>query len=105
MVGTVVDEASERGHIHRTGLALGGELTEHAQRLATRFGLEGRGVVEAGAFADLVIFDDADIVDLATFEDPRVPPAGIPYVVVNGQLAVERGAVTAVLAGRPVPEA
>ncbi len=89
----------------RTGRPLEQVIQRVTQLPATRFGLEGRGVVEAGAFADLVIFDDADIVDLATFEDPRVPPAGIPYVVVNGQLAVERGAVTAVLAGRPVPEA
>ena len=72
------------------------------QNPARRFGLEGRGEVREGYAADLVVFDEAEIVDLATFEDPAVAPAGIPYVVVNGQVAVDRGGVTGVLAGRAI---
>ncbi len=67
---------------------------------AERFDLTDRGVVREGAFADLVVFDAATITDTANFEDPRTPPVGIPYVFVNGQLAVENGRPTGVLAGR-----
>lgn len=88
----------------RTGRPLEQVIQRLTQLPATRFGLDGRGVIESGAFADLVVFDEAGIVDLATFEDPRVPPAGIPYVVVNGQIAVAGAEVTGALAGRAVPE-
>jgi len=88
----------------RTGRALEQVIQRVTQLPASRFGLDGRGVIAPGAFADLVLFDEQGIVDLATFEDPRVPPAGIPYVIVNGQLAVAEGEVTGILAGRPVPE-
>ena len=70
---------------------------------AGRFGLTERGVVAEGRFADLVVFDADSVIDTADFNDPRTPPAGIPYVVVNGQIAVDRGRPTGVLAGRSVP--
>ena len=72
------------------------------QNPARRFGLERRGEVREGSVADLVVFDDEGIVDLATYEDPAVPPAGIPYVLVNGQLAVDRSGVTGTLAGQAI---
>ncbi len=67
---------------------------------AERFSLTDRGVVREGAYADLVVFDAETITDTANFEDPRTPPVGIPYVFVNGQLAVEQGRPTGVLAGQ-----
>ncbi|MPZ98036.1 MAG: amidohydrolase family protein [Dehalococcoidia bacterium] len=73
------------------------------QAPARRFGLDGRGEVRAGMRADLVIFDAERITDLATFDDPRVPPAGVPYVVVNGRMAVDGERCTGVLAGESVP--
>jgi N-acyl-D-aspartate/D-glutamate deacylase len=54
---------------------------------AERFGLRGRGRIEEGAFADLVLFDPDRIADLATFERPHAFPAGIELVVVNGRVA------------------
>ena len=68
-----------------------------------RFGLTDRGVVAEGKFADLVVFDPETIIDTADFNDPRTSPAGIPYVVVNGQVAVDSGRPTGVLAGRSIP--
>ncbi len=56
---------------------------------AERFGLTGRGRVVEGAFADLVLFDAATIVDRATFEDPHRFPEGVEMVVVNGRVAWE----------------
>jgi N-acyl-D-amino-acid deacylase len=51
---------------------------------AARFGLAGRGVIAAGAAADLVIFDPDRIRDTATFARPKQPAAGIDAVYVNG---------------------
>ncbi len=67
---------------------------------AARVGLQGRGVLHAGAFADITIFDPARVRDRATFEEPNQYAAGISYVVVNGQLAVDNGVRTDALAGR-----
>jgi N-acyl-D-amino-acid deacylase len=54
---------------------------------ADRFGLRGRGRIEPGAFADLVLFDPARIADEATFERPHAFATGIELVVVNGGIA------------------
>tara|TARA_B100001123_G_scaffold408648_1_gene501999 strand:- start:229 stop:693 length:465 start_codon:yes stop_codon:yes gene_type:complete len=72
------------------------------QNPARRFRLEGRGEIRKDFVADLVLFDEAQIADLATYEDPAVPPAGIPYVIVNGQVAVNREGCTGTLAGHPI---
>jgi dihydroorotase/N-acyl-D-amino-acid deacylase len=59
---------------------------------ARRFGLTGRGVIEEGAFADLVVFDADRVADTAEFGAPHAFPSGIDLVVVNGRVAVdERG--------------
>jgi N-acyl-D-amino-acid deacylase len=67
---------------------------------AAKFGLKGRGLVRAGAFADLVLFDPAGIIDRGTFDDPKRLPDGIRAVFVNGRKAVDNGAVTGVRTGR-----
>ena len=51
---------------------------------ARRFGLDGRGEIRVGAWADLVLFDPATIRDEATFTDPERPASGIAAVWVNG---------------------
>jgi N-acyl-D-amino-acid deacylase len=52
---------------------------------AARFGLTGRGILAAGAYADVTVFDPASIADRATFEAPMTPAAGIEHVFVNGR--------------------
>ncbi len=69
---------------------------------AKRVGLVDRGLLRAGAFADITIFDPRTVIDRATFEIPNQHPVGIPYVIVNGQLSVDDGKRTAALAGRPL---
>ena len=54
---------------------------------AAVFGLTGRGRVEPGCFADLVLFDAAQVRDCATYEHPDRPAAGIRAVFVNGRQA------------------
>lgn len=67
---------------------------------AERFGLTDRGVISEGKAADIVVFDPETIEDVATYEDPRKHPAGIEYVIVNGQVAVDGGGQTETRAGR-----
>jgi N-acyl-D-amino-acid deacylase len=67
---------------------------------ADRFGLAGRGRLVPGAHADLVVFDPAEIRDLATYETPKREPAGITAVVVNGVLTVDHGRHSAARSGR-----
>ena len=69
---------------------------------AARVGLKDRGVLRAGAYADITVFDPARVRDLATFEQPNQYPEGIEYVLVNGQLEVDGGQRTHVNAGRPL---
>lgn len=69
---------------------------------AKRVGLRDRGLLREGMFADLAIFDPATVIDRATFEMPNQYPAGVSYVIVNGQLAVDEGKRTPALAGRPL---
>jgi N-acyl-D-amino-acid deacylase len=67
---------------------------------ASHVGLAARGVVEPGAFADLVLFDPQTIDDRATPEDPHATAAGIERVWVNGVEVYRDGAVTGARPGR-----
>ncbi len=67
---------------------------------AAKFGLKDRGVLGPGAFADLVLFDPATIIDRGTFEDPKHSPAGIGMVLVNGRPVARAGASTEARPGR-----
>lgn len=69
------------------------ELSEAVRRMtalpAATFGLADRGVVRAGAVADLVAFDPDRITDIGDYDDPLRPPAGLAWVRQAGQLVVE----------------
>jgi len=67
---------------------------------ARKFRLAGRGIVEQGAAADLVVFNPDMVADRATWSDPHQYPVGIEAVVVNGVLIVDHGTHTARPAGR-----
>jgi len=63
-------------------------------------GLTDRGVLRPGLPADIVIFDPKSITDRATFENPMQYPAGIPYVIVNGVVVINKGEHTGAKPGR-----
>jgi N-acyl-D-amino-acid deacylase len=61
-----------------------------------------RGVLKAGMWADLVVFDPETIRDLATFEEPNQLSEGMRFVLVNGVPVIEDGKMTGKLPGRVV---
>ncbi|MEY3235677.1 MAG: hypothetical protein RL230_2948 [Pseudomonadota bacterium] len=67
---------------------------------AQTFGLQDRGVLRAGALADLVLLDRKTVIDRATFEAPKRQSEGIVHVIVNGRFAWRDGASTGLRAGR-----
>jgi N-acyl-D-aspartate/D-glutamate deacylase len=67
---------------------------------AETFKLRERGLLREGYYADVVVFDEQTVADRATYEEPTLLAAGMRWVVVNGQLAVDDGKPTGALAGR-----
>ncbi len=65
-----------------------------------RLRLEGRGLLRAGMWADVVIFDPATIRDLATFDNPNQLSQGVTYVLVNGVPVIDQGKMTGALPGK-----
>jgi N-acyl-D-amino-acid deacylase len=79
--------------------------TEEAVRRMTSlpadlFGIAGRGRIAPGAWADLVVFDPARIVDRATYEQPFAPPDGLRDCFVNGTAVLREGVYTGARPGR-----
>jgi N-acyl-D-amino-acid deacylase len=66
---------------------------------AQRERLTGRGLLKEGYFADITIFDPANIRDRATYQNPTQLSEGVKYVFVNGQLEYEDGHLTGAKAG------
>jgi dihydroorotase/N-acyl-D-amino-acid deacylase len=69
---------------------------------ADRLRISDRGVLKAGMWADLVVFDPETIRDLATFEAPNQLSEGMRFVLVNGVPVIEEGKMTGKLPGRVV---
>lgn len=69
---------------------------------AEHTGIQQRGLIAPGFFADLVLFDPASIRDNATADQPTALSSGIGAVWVNGQLVFENGKATGMLPGRLV---
>jgi dihydroorotase/N-acyl-D-amino-acid deacylase len=67
---------------------------------AQRLHLADRGVLKAGMWADVTIFDPATVRDVATFENPNQLSEGMEYVLVNGKPVIEKGKMTGVLPGK-----
>ena len=84
--------------------ALGFSREETVARMtsvpARRFGIAGRGVVEKGAFADIVVWREDEFKARATYLEPHQFAAGVKCVMVNGEVPYLDGAFTGVRAGR-----
>jgi len=81
-------------------------LEEAVHRLsglpATNLALDGRGFLREGMFADVVVFDPAQIADRATFEKPHQYAVGMTHVFVNGVQVLKDGEHTGAKPGRAV---
>ncbi len=79
-------------------------MAEAVRRLsglpATNLGLDHRGFIKEGMFADVVVFDPATISDLATFEKPHQYAVGVKQVLVNGVQVIKDGEHTGAKPGR-----
>lgn len=69
---------------------------------AQRVGLDDRGLLKQGFFADVVVFDPDAIRDEATFESPQRLSTGVRYVLVNGEIVLDENGITAKLPGRAI---
>ena len=67
---------------------------------ASILGLNDRGQIKPGMWADLVMFDPSTVADRATFEDPFQYPVGINTVIVNGTVVLDEGKHTNARPGR-----
>src|SRR5699024_687781 len=67
---------------------------------ARRFGLADRGVIRAGARADLTLFDLQQLEDVASFSQPVAAAAGIDLVLVNGIISYRNAAATGARGGQ-----
>jgi N-acyl-D-amino-acid deacylase len=81
-------------------LTLADAIRKFSALPAQRMRLTDRGVLKAGMWADVVIFDPATIHDSATFENPNQLSQGMEYVLVNGVPVIEQGEMTGALPGR-----
>jgi N-acyl-D-amino-acid deacylase len=71
------------------------DAVEHlSSRAAARFGLDGRGRLERGGIADIVVVDPHAIEDRATYGDPRALAVGINDVLVRGEVVLRDGELT-----------
>jgi N-acyl-D-aspartate/D-glutamate deacylase len=88
----------EEKHIISLPAAIRSSTSLTAQTL----GLQDRGLLKPGYFADVLVFDPATYQDRATYEEPTLLSTGVRYLTVNGQLAIDNGKLTSTLAGRPL---
>ncbi len=66
---------------------------------AEKLKLKQRGSLVKNNFADITIFNPDTVIDNATFADPHQYPTGIEYVIVNGQVVIDQGKHTDIMAG------
>ena len=67
---------------------------------ALKFGFVKRGILKVDCFADIVVFNREKVIDRATWAEPHQYPEGIEFVLVNGEVVIERGEHTGSLPGK-----
>ena len=67
---------------------------------ASTFGIDGRGTIAPGGFADIVVFDPSALRERATYADPHQMSEGMWLVLVNGEAVIQDGSFTGKRPGR-----
>lgn len=81
-------------------LNLQGFIERSTVRTARAFGLEGRGELKPGAFADVIVFDPNRFAPRADYAQPSLFSTGMRFVLVNGQIALDEGEPTGRAGGK-----
>ena len=81
-------------------LTLEDAIRKFSALAAQRMRFADRGVLKAGMYADIVVFDPATIHDVATFDNPNQLSQGMEYVLVNGVPVVDQSKMTGALPGK-----
>jgi N-acyl-D-amino-acid deacylase len=81
-------------------LTLEDAIRKFSALAAQRMHFNDRGVLKAGMWADVVVFDPVKIKDVATFAEPNQLSQGMEYVLVNGVPVIEGGRMTGKLPGK-----
>ena len=76
------------------------QYLEQFEANATKLGTQDRGLLRAGNYADITLFDPERVIDRATYTEPFQYSEGIEYVLVNGQIVLEKGQHTGARPGR-----
>ena len=83
-------------------LTLEDAVRKMTSKPAEVFGFKNRGKLQAGYFADIVIFNPATIIDKGDYVNPVQHPDGIEYVMINGVIAMEKGKQGKALPGQVI---
>ncbi len=92
----LIHQYVEQDHVLTLEQAIHRSSGETAQLLRLR----DRGTIAVGQFADVIVFNPADVQDRSTYREPQLLATGMKYVLVNGVVTVDDGKYTGALAGR-----
>ena len=81
-------------------ISLEAAIHSSTQLTAETLGLKDRGLLRPGYFADVLVFDPKTYNERGTYEQPELLATGVRYLAINGQLAIDNGALTTKLAGK-----
>jgi N-acyl-D-aspartate/D-glutamate deacylase len=94
------------GYCRRRGLLrLEDAVRKMTSLNAAKVGILDRGLLRAGNYADVTVFDPKRVIDRATFREPFQYSEGIEYVLVNGKVVLDKGKHTKKRAGRVIRHA
>ena len=88
--------------VKKGDLSLSDAIAKMTVLPARRLGLQSKGHLGVGADADITIFDYEHIRDRATFEEPALPPEGIDYVLIGGEMVLKKGVILKDTCGKSV---
>lgn len=80
-------------------------IAKMTSRSAARIGMPDRGLLAAGKYADVVVFDPKTIADRGTPQEPSLAPVGMRHVIVNGQIVLRDGKLSDARPGRALRRA
>jgi len=78
-------------HVDDGTLSLPETVAKMTSQPARALGIQDRGVIAEGYYADIVLFDPQMLADTATYTNPRAYPEGVVHVLINGEFAVRDG--------------